>query len=397
MKRLLFVDDEPAVLRGLERQLHGMRHEWKMDFLDNGSKAMEFLSANPVDVIVTDLIMPGMDGMQLLTEVQTRYSNTVRLVLSGHADRDSVLKLVGPAHQYLSKPCNADELRGAIARSFGLSDLLSSEQLKNLAKKLTSLPILPSLHHELSAELSKEDSSLERISEIISQDIGIASKIMQLVNSAFFGRSQPVTEIEEAVQYLGITTVRALVLSLQIFAQYDQKNIKGFSIDALARHCWLVGTLARKIAHAERVAPKIDDQCFLSGLLHDIGQLILAANMPEQYSRMLEHARKESLTICEAERMEFGATHADVGGYLLSLWGLPAPVVEAVSLHHRPADSIAGGLSPVIAVHAANAFAHDRANNHAEWLGNRIDLAYFARAGLEKRLANWKLRCGDNY
>src|ERR1041385_6203180 len=162
MKNLLFVDDEPKVLQALQRQLHGMRHEWKMDFLSDGNKALAFMEKSPVDVIVTDMMMPGMDGAQLLTEVNKRHPNTVRIVLSGHADRESVMRLVGPAHQYLSKPCDAEELRSAITRAFSLRDLLTNEQLKQLATRLKSLPTLPALHARLTEELRKDEPSTEK-------------------------------------------------------------------------------------------------------------------------------------------------------------------------------------------------------------------------------------------
>ena len=133
------------------------------------------------------MVMPGMDGSQLLTEVMKRHPNTVRIILSGHAEREAVLRLVGPAHQYLSKPCNAEELRNAITRAFALRDLLCNEQLKQLATRIKCLPSLPALHDQFSEELQKEDPSLERVGEIISRDIGMTTKILQLVNSAFFG------------------------------------------------------------------------------------------------------------------------------------------------------------------------------------------------------------------
>ena len=135
MNHLLFVDDEPRVLQGLERQLHGMRHEWQMSFAESGHKALQFMAANPVEVIVSDMMMPGMDGAELLTEVMKRHPSVIRIVLSGHTDRESTLRLVGPAHQYLSKPCNADELRGAIERAFVMRDLLANEKLKHLTNR----------------------------------------------------------------------------------------------------------------------------------------------------------------------------------------------------------------------------------------------------------------------
>jgi HD-like signal output (HDOD) protein len=393
MKNLLFVDDEPKVLQGLQRQLHNMRNEWKMNFVGDGAKALEFMATTPVDVIVTDMMMPGMDGAQLLTEVMKRHSNTVRVVLSGHADRESVLRLVGPAHQYLSKPCDAEELRTAISRAFALRDLLANEQLKQLATRLRSLPTLPSLHARLTEELRKEEPSLERVTEIVSKDIGMTTKILQLVNSAFFGLPQPITSPNEAVMYLGLATVRSLVLSIQVFSQYDQKAIKGFSIDELARHCWMTGVFARKIAESEHGDPKLDDQCFLAGLLHDVGQLILASGLPDQYAQVLEVARAEGKPVWQAEQEKFGATHAEVGAYLLGLWGLPNPVIEAVALHHRPADATLLRFSPVVAVHVANSFAHDQAGTHNQQPGSKLEEAYLAKLNLVGRIETWRSRC----
>jgi len=191
MKTLLFVDDEPRVLQGLQRQLRPMHHEWDMHFVDDGRKALEFMAAHPVDIVVTDMMMPGMDGSQLLAEVLKRHPQTVRIVLSGHAEREAVLRLVGPAHQYLSKPCDADELRRAIARALSLRDLLGNERLKQLATRVKNLPTLPALQNQLADELRKESPSMERVAEIVSRDIGMTAKMLQLVNSAFFGLAQP--------------------------------------------------------------------------------------------------------------------------------------------------------------------------------------------------------------
>jgi HD-like signal output (HDOD) protein len=393
MKTLLFVDDEPRVLQALQRQLYDMRHEWRVHFVNECAKALDFMAATPVDVIITDMTMPFMDGAQLLTEVMQRHPNTVRLVLSGHADRESILRLVGPAHQYLSKPCNPLELRGAIGRALALRDLLGNEKLKQVATGTRSLPTLPALHVQLTRELSKEEPSMERIGEIITKDVGLTTKILQVVNSAFFGLPQTITRPADAVLYLGLATMRALVLSAHIFSQFDEKKVKGFSIRALEEHSWLTATLARRIADAEHCDPKIDDQCFLAGLLHEVGRLILANGMPEQYALVLEKARQRAEPLWEVERAELGASQAEVGGYLLGLWALPNPVVEGVALHHRPADCAGRGFSPVIAVHVANAFAHDQAGDHPYWPGDEIDFATLAQLGLAGRLEAWKEKC----
>jgi HD-like signal output (HDOD) protein/CheY-like chemotaxis protein len=390
MKNLLFVDDEPKVLQGLQRQLHAMRREWNMNFAGGGPAALEFMATHPVDVIITDMIMPGMDGSQLLSEVAKRHAGTVRIVLSGQAGREAILRLVGPAHQYLSKPCEAAELRNAIARALALQNMLSNEQLKQLATRIKCLPSLPALYHRLTEELQRDKPSIERISDIISRDPAMAAKILQLVNSAFFGLPQSVTSLTDAVTYLGLTTVRSLVLSWQVFSQFDPQLNRGFSIDALAHHCWLTGMVARRVARAEQQDEIVCSQCFLAGLLHDVGQLILATGLPEEYARVRLLARQQNRPIQQTEQELFGATHADVGGYLLGLWGLPTAITEAVALHHCPSLSFVPQFSPVVAVHVADVFMHEQPGASTEEPPPTLDLDHLTSLGLAGRLETWR-------
>jgi HD-like signal output (HDOD) protein len=395
MKTLLFVDDEPKVLQGLQRQLRPMRHDWSMHFVESGDKALDLMRTTPVDVVVSDMRMPGMDGAQLLTEVSKHYPNAVRIILSGHAEREAVLRLVGPAHQYLSKPCDGEELRGAITRAFSLRDLLSNEQLKQLATRVNCLPSLPSLHAQLTEEMRKEDPSMEKIGEIISRDIGMASKVLQLVNSAFFGLPQPINSPAEAATYLGLTTVRALLLVAHVFSQFDERHANGFSLDALAGHCWRTGHKARRLAKAERQGEKTLEQCFLAGLLHDIGRLILVTGMPAEYSHVVETAREQKIPLWQAEQARFGTSHAEVGAYLLGLWRLPNPVIEAVAYHHRPAHCAIKGFAPLTAVHVADALTHERSDKASDEPGTQLDLAHLEGIGFVDRLDTWRSICED--
>ncbi len=395
MKTLLFVDDEPKVLQGLQRQLRLMRHEWEMNFVESGFKALEFMAAHPVDIVVSDMMMPGMDGSQLLTEVVKHYPQTVRIILSGHAEQEAVLRLVGPAHQYLSKPCNADELREAITRAFALRDLLGNQRLKELTTRIKNLPTLPASQNQLSEEMRQDSPSMERIGEIIARDIGMTAKILQLVNSAFFGLAQPVSDPTQAVLYLGLNTIRSLMLSVGIFAQYDQKVCPLFSLDALAQHSWLTGVMARSVAHREGQASKILEQCFLAGLLHDVGQLILASGLPEEYAGVIAKSRDQNIPVWQVELEVFGATHADVGAYLLALWGLPNPIIAAVAMHHQPARCDELIFSPTVAVHVADVYAHEFSGANTEVPPPQLDHALLAKLGFAERIELWHDCCKE--
>jgi HD-like signal output (HDOD) protein/CheY-like chemotaxis protein len=390
MKVLLFVDDEQKVLQGLQRQLRPMRHEWDMYFVESGPQALAFMATQPVDIIISDMMMPGMDGSQLLGEVLKRHPQTVRVILSGQTGHEAVLRLVGPAHQYLSKPCDPDELRRAITRALELRDLLGSGELKQLATRIKNLPTLPTLYRQLTEELRRDEPSVEHVGEIISHDIGMAAKVLQLVNSAFFGLARPVSNPTEAVTYLGLNTIRSLALSVGVFSQYDQDTCQLFSLDVLAEHSWVVGGVARRLAQMERQEMKVLEQCFLAGLLHDVGQLVLANGLPGEYAAVMAKDGRQRLPVWQVEQEFFGAAHADVGAYLLALWGLPHPIIEAVAHHHHPARCVTPGFSATIAAHAADVFTHEFLATRTEVPLPELDVACLTSLGFADRIAAWR-------
>jgi len=391
-KKVLFVDDEPKVLQGLRRMLHGMRSEWEMGFAESGQEALEAMQNTPYDVLVTDMRMPGMDGSQLLSEVMKRYPNVIRIVLSGQSDQETVMRSVGPAHQYLSKPCDAETLRRTIVRACSLRELLASDPLKRLTSRLTTLPSLPSLYSRLMEELRSQDASLSNVGRIISSDAGMTAKILQLVNSAFFGIARQVTSAQQAVTLLGLETIKALVLSIHIFSQFDRSALPVHLAEGLWRHSVTVGLFARAIVRLERRDQNLSDNSFTAGLLHDIGKLVLAANLADQYRAVLSSVENEGLALTEAEREQFGATHAQVGAYLLGLWGLPDPIVEALAYHHCPSNCQSEELTPLTVVHAANFFENQLAGWHT--CGEQqLDEDYFERLKLSDRLNAWKQAC----
>jgi len=397
MKRqILFVDDEKKILEALQRMLRGMRNDWEMRFAEGGAEALALLAKGSFDVVVTDMRMPKMDGADLLSEIKKCYPNIVRIILSGHSEKELVLKSVSPAHQYLAKPCDAETLKHTISRACALRDLLAQDTLKGIVSQINSLPSLPSLYSELMNAMQSSDSSIQQIGQIIAKDIAMTAKVLQIVNSAFFGIPRHISNPEQAVGLLGLDTVKALILTAGVFSSSSQIRVAGFKADTLWSHSIATGAIAREIARAESMDRQDIDNAFMAGLLHDVGQLIIAAEIPAQYGEVLKKLQNEPDSLHLIEHQIIGSTHAEVGAYLLGLWGLPDAIVEAVAFHHLPGSCVAEGLLPLSIVHAADALEHHMAqpirpmNQIA-----RLDQEYMEKSGLTERLSTWQDICSQ--
>ena len=394
-KQILFVDDEPMVLRGLQRTLRKMRSEWDMVFASSGKEALEILDQHPIDVIVSDLKMPEMDGTRLLTEVKVRFPQVVRIILSGHLEHEMTLQSVQYAHQSLSKPCDAEILKQTLAKLFALRDILADEALKKIVSQIESLPSLPSIYSEIIDEMQSEDPSIKKVGEIISRDPSMTAKILQVVNSVFFGLSRKITSPQEAVVLLGLETIKALVLSVKIFAEFSQKKFSWFNIDQLFNHSMSVSTYAKAIIKNEKLGSDLINYSLMAGLLHDLGKLILATNFQEPYKEVLSRARKSDRHLWELEYDAFGTSHAELGAYLMGLWNLEAPIIEAIAFHHCPANSMSQNMGLLTAVHIGNAIEHNGQPSNNGNSDLTYDEQYLDNLGLAGRIPEWRQVCSE--
>jgi len=413
-KRILFVDDEPNVLQGLQRILRPLRGEWECAFAPGGPEALQKLESEPFDVVVSDMRMPGMDGAQLLSEVRRLYPRTVRIILSGHSDQEMILRSVGPAHQYLAKPCDAETLKSTVARACALHDLLASESLKKLVSETNSLPSDPAVYAEMLRVLQAPGTSIQEVSRLIAEDVGMTAKILQLVNSAFFGLRRRVSDPLEAAVLLGIDTIKALALSVRVFSLFPEATMRGLAMDTVWRHSLAVGTAAKHLAATEKLDRNSVNQAFLGGLLHDAGKLLLATNIRDAYARTIALAGRDRIPLWQAERATLGATHAEVGAALLGIWGLPDPVLEIIAFHHEPGTCPTGGFitvtavdvsdalqppppapaagrfSALTAVHVADVLQWEACEDTHEGARPAADMEYLAAIGMAHRLEAWR-------
>lgn len=387
--RILFVDQEPRALAGLRRALYGERDVWDMVFAESLQPALEAFDQAPFDVIVADTPVSGEDDA-LLMGVMARYPSTVRIVLSGEAQRETMLRFMGPMHQYLAKPCDPDTLKATLARACALSNLLTNDRLRRLVARMERLPSLPSLYLDIMEALRAPDPSAKRVGEIIAQDLGMSAKVLQVVNSAFYALRQQISNPAHAVVLLGLDSIRILVLSLHVFQQFEAMPVQRLSLKVLWRHSILVATAAKRMVQLETADSRAADHAFMAGLLHDVGKLVLTVNLPKEHAAAVKRAEASHIALHEAEAEMLGATHAEVGAYLLGIWGLPDTIVMATAYHHHIRDGDPHGLGPLVAVHICNALISEALPLAQVGAKPALDVQYIAELGLLDRLPRWR-------
>ncbi len=388
-KRILFVEDNPLLLQMYQAMLEG-DSQWDVSTAEGGYQALELMKSSPFDVVVSDMRMPRMSGLELMTEVRQDFPRSSRIVVSGLNDQEEVARSLDSTHQFLAKPFDVKALRSTLNRICGLDAYLKDDKIRTLVGRFSSLPSFPSLYVEIMKELSAEEPSVESIAGVIARDPGMTAKMLQIVNSAAIGLSRKVGNPFEAVQFLGLGTVRSLVLSAHIFSCFEQTDLKGFSVTQLWDHGMKCGRLACMIMQFEQAEPSDVEDAYIAGMLHDIGKLMLADGLPDQFQQALTLAAERNLHLHEAELEVFGATHAGVAAYLLGLWGLPASIVEAVAFHHTPAASDLRVLGPLAAVHVANVLEHEVSGTALPGKPTEFDTNYLAAVRCENRLNTWR-------
>ena len=398
-KRVLFVDDEPRVLDALQRMLRPYRAELEMEFSSSGEDALKRFAEKPFEIIVSDIRMPGMDGAALLERVKKDYPDTIRFALSGQSDQETWMRSLGSAHQFLSKPCNAEKLRSAIVQASSLRDRLHSENVRNIVSGTGALPSLPHIYSQIMALMQKPDCSVGEVAAAVEQDVAMSAKVLQLVNSASVGLHNRISSPAQAVSLLGLGTLRAMLLLVHIFDNFRIKEpaILAF-FSSFHSHSMAVCQASRRIAQMETQDKNLIQESAIAGMLHDVGRLIFASNFPERYAKILKSkAFLDERELVAAETEEFGSSHQEAGAYLLAIWGLSDPVVEAVAYHHQPLSSAIRTFSPLATVHFADCLFPPQPPDSLRLpppAPSEPDFEFYSTLGLEGHLETWRHTLG---
>jgi HD-like signal output (HDOD) protein len=347
----------------------------------SADEAIGALERGALDVVLTDLNLgtPGMTGTDLLAYVKERDPSIVRMVLSGQSSADLAVRTAMIAHLYLSKPFESAHLRAQLRRAQELRALLSEPRLRALVGEKNQLPTPPLLFREVALTLAKRRAGVEEVAELIERDVAISAQLLRLACSAYFGLPRRVRTVRGAVAFLGFNTVKAVLLSAAIVEQHRGAHAaNGFDIERVRRHALVTAQIARQMPNDEATR----ETAFTAGMLQDAGQLLLASRAPTDYARVLA-LECEGEPLVAAETAVFGANHANVGAYLLGIWGLPHALVRAVARHHLPQAETSLRFDAAMAVNLAEKLALDPDTD-------RIDLSVLQDLGVANRLPVWR-------
>jgi len=390
VKRVLFVDRDTATVASLRRAFGNQDEPLETVFVDSGEQALTELAQQHFDAIVSDICMPQMDGAQLLAAVRERHPEVIRLCVGEADDDEAFLRAMPVTHQFLRKPCNPETVREVIERACSLAAILHDPATRQLISRLDALPATPHTYQQLSAAIARPTSHTHDISEIVSNDRALSVKTLQIVNSALFRRSAPITSIPAAITYVGMERLKSLALSACVFTAVEGSPRIYRLLSDLQDRSLRKARFAHSLLDGEHGA----DEAFTAALLLDLGQAVLALGSPERFEAMMAEARERGLPWQEVEAKYFGASHPEVGACLLGLWGLPLELIEAVAHHHRPSVISHPQTRVLAAIHVADAAVDATTAGSALRLTERLDTTFVQRPDIARQLSEWHIDVG---
>ncbi len=386
MRRLLFVDDASRRLREVEAFLTANGDgKWETTFVDTGEDAIRYLGTEPFDILVTDVRSRVVDAAHLLRCARQQSPTTARVVLAAQSEFETAFQALSSAHLCLDKASDPRVLSVALARACAVQSLVTSPDLRALIGKLDTLPARPQIWSQLTSLIDDPNSSLSEMAELVEQDLAISARVVQVASSVFFARSAEIRGVADAVPRIGTRLLSHIVLAEAAFRGFDEVSRVGLDIEELHAHAFLTAKIARSFLPDRRMA----EDAFLSGLLHDVGKLVIASAIPEMYQRITELAEASGRPRDAVERLQLGVDHGQVGGYLLGLWGLSFPIIEAVSFHHEPERVPQTALDLVGTVHIADSLANE-VTGDPEDDRERVNSAYLEELGVADNMEDWR-------
>lgn len=361
--------------------------QWNLEFYSDCQNLEDALRLNEVAIIMVDGSLAGFSE-ELISELERAQPVAQKFIAIDEAVRENWNLSIGNV-TILLKPMDGAALVETLQQALAIDTWLGQDRVKEIVSNLEEFPSLPHMYLKVMNALNSRNSSIEHIGHLISDDVAITAKVLQVVNSSFFGFEEKISDITHAVSVLGVDQVKSLVLTVQVFGSSDDG--KQGIVDSLLRHSISVANAAKRIALYKTNDQKLAGEAYTAGLLHDLGKMILLNSDIEKTIEAWTTASEEGKSAWELEKRLIGASHAEVGAYILGRWGMPISIVEAAAFHHQPQNGMSESeFSSLAAVHIANAVVWGKARSDEDHADSHFDEEFMNLLGVSSDWEFWK-------
>ncbi len=336
---ILFVDDDPMLLASTRRRFASLADDWELHFAESGQMALEISDRVMPTAVVTDMRMPDMDGAVLLTEIQRRVPDSIRIILSGQTNGEELAQAHVVAHTILRKPCETETICNLLRQCFSMRQRLANPTIRKLIASNASIPASPTAISEILVLLRAPEMSIDHLTMVIRSDLGLYAYIIKLINSSHYGMRSRIHDIDQAIMLLGVSALRAIFCGLKLANSLSPKIEEHLCADVFDGGMRLAHRVLRLANHHGKSKLFADD-CYIAALFQDFGQLVFAACFGNEYTQLLARAKASGESLSKLEQVAYQCTHAVAGAYLLTLWSFSPQIVECICQHEDTVDAI---------------------------------------------------------
>jgi HD-like signal output (HDOD) protein len=358
--RILLIDNDDKRADALEVSIAERAPDWRLSYAESSASALSMLASEDFDVVVA-INSAEIRAVAILRMATKIIPSALRIAVAENALSTQALINAGVAHRAEQAPLSPDQLVTSIKQAGQLESLLSNEGLRKRIASIDRLPPAPGLAMALMRENADGTACMSSVAQRLRGDPVFSAKLLQLSNSSYYSRGAPVLQMERALMRLGMDAVTNLVMILEMPG--------GMSADAQLRAA-CASHLAKKIMGDMQKTP-LSSTASTAATLADIGQVLPLRRRQENVAI---NTRKGDDVTCEVP------VESAAGAYVLSRWGLPLPIVEAVAYRHKPMLASEDGFGVVAGVHIACALA----------AGEPIDSALMQRFDIAEHLRAWQ-------
>ncbi len=361
--------------------------------ISSSAELEKLVSSDELSVVITATDAPDGLGIRQFEELSKSYPEIVRLLIAHDELERKPNYAPGAINRIFRAGVSEFDVAKSIENSERLRSLLKEEGLTRRIASIRSLPALPKVYQQLREELQKDEASAHKIAELIKSDVGITVKVLQIVNSAFFGLKTRIESPLQAVGMLGLDTVQNLVLTAGVFAEFKDPGIPGLSLERIYHDCLEVGARTKHLTSVLGLERRDGDDAIMAGMLHAVGQVILMTEFADELRQVPTQSVSNDLEALQAQAKLLGVTHAEIGAYLLSTWGFGDNIVEAIADHYLPSRVPKPMVNGLTAVHVAYALHADESHHSGEIESTALDMKYVDALGLAPQLPYLKRVC----